>query len=90
MGRDVRGAGRSARPHWAPLARALVELGPAEMARRWTQARRLIRENGVTYNVYGDPQGMDRPWELDAVPLLVPAGRVARPSKPRSRSARSS
>jgi uncharacterized circularly permuted ATP-grasp superfamily protein/uncharacterized alpha-E superfamily protein len=61
------------RPVWAPLARALAELGPQEMARRWTQARRLIHENGVTYNVYGDPQGMDRPWELDAVPLLVGA-----------------
>jgi len=59
------------RPAWTALARALAELGPQEMARRWTQARRLIHENGVTYNVYGDPQGMDRPWELDAVPLLV-------------------
>ena len=48
-----------------------LELGPQEMARRWSQARRLIHENGVTYNVYGDPQGMDRPWELDAIPLVV-------------------
>jgi uncharacterized circularly permuted ATP-grasp superfamily protein len=61
------------RPHWTPLVRALRELGPGEMARRWNQAQRLIHENGVTYNVYGDPQGMDRPWQLDAVPLLVPA-----------------
>jgi uncharacterized circularly permuted ATP-grasp superfamily protein/uncharacterized alpha-E superfamily protein len=25
----------------------------------------------VTYNVYGDPQGMERPWELDPIPLLM-------------------
>ena len=24
--------------------------------RSWREARRLLRENGVTYNVYGDPQ----------------------------------
>src|SRR5262249_47252321 len=43
----------------------------SELRRRWEEARQLIRENGVTYNVYGDPQGMDRPWELDPLPLLI-------------------
>jgi uncharacterized circularly permuted ATP-grasp superfamily protein len=61
------------RPHWAAFVRSLAGLGPQEMARRWEQARRLIHDNGVTYNVYGDPQGMDRPWELDALPLLIGA-----------------
>ena len=60
------------RPHWAPLVRWLSDLGAAEMAQRWERARRLIRDNGVTYNVYGDPRGTDRPWQLDALPLLVP------------------
>jgi uncharacterized circularly permuted ATP-grasp superfamily protein len=32
----------------------------------------MIHENGVTYNVYGDPRGMDRPWELDAIPMIIP------------------
>jgi uncharacterized circularly permuted ATP-grasp superfamily protein len=51
----------------------LDDLGPEELPRRWEQARRLIRENGITHNVYGDPDGLDRPWNLDMVPLLVPA-----------------
>jgi uncharacterized circularly permuted ATP-grasp superfamily protein/uncharacterized alpha-E superfamily protein len=34
---------------------------------------REIRENGITYNVYADPQGMDRPWEVDPLPLLLSA-----------------
>ncbi len=42
------------------------------MTRRWTQARQLIRENGVTYNVYGDPQGLDRTWQLDPIPFILP------------------
>jgi uncharacterized circularly permuted ATP-grasp superfamily protein/uncharacterized alpha-E superfamily protein len=60
------------RPHWKSFAESLARLGPQELARRWDMARRLLRENGVTYNVYGDPRGTDRPWELDPLPLLLP------------------
>jgi uncharacterized circularly permuted ATP-grasp superfamily protein/uncharacterized alpha-E superfamily protein len=59
------------RAHWAPLVRSLERMGAPELSRRWEGARRLIRENGVTYNVYGDPRGMDRPWELDPFPLVL-------------------
>ena len=52
-------------------------MGRPELGRRWEIAQRLIRENGVTYNVHGDEQGRDRPWELDALPLLIPAGEWA-------------
>ena len=51
----------------------LGELGPDELRRHWEHARRLIHENGVTHNVYGDPNGLDRPWSLDPIPLLIPA-----------------
>ncbi len=62
------------RPHWRQFVQAFDATGPHELGRRWEQAQRLIRENGVTYNVHGDSQGKDRPWELDAMPLLLPAG----------------
>jgi len=62
---------RQVRPQWRGLVHGLAALGPAMRARRWETARRLIRENGVTYNIYGDPQGLRRPWELDFVPLLL-------------------
>ena len=42
------------RPHWQVLDRALDAFGPGEMWRRWEQARQLIRQHGVTFNVYGD------------------------------------
>lgn len=61
------------RPHWEKFIHSLEAIGRDELVRRWENARRLIRENGVTYNVYGDPRGMDRPWELDTIPLLIPA-----------------
>ena len=59
------------RPHWQGVVDALEDLGPRELAHCWQQARRMIHENGVTYNVYGDPQGMERPWELDPVPRVI-------------------
>jgi uncharacterized circularly permuted ATP-grasp superfamily protein/uncharacterized alpha-E superfamily protein len=60
------------RPHWNPLISAISSLGADELARRWKTARQRIRENGVTYNVYGDPLGMHRPWSLDAIPIVIP------------------
>jgi uncharacterized circularly permuted ATP-grasp superfamily protein/uncharacterized alpha-E superfamily protein len=66
------------RPHWQSLLGQIGTLGLGELSRRWDNARRLIRENGVTYNVYGDPQGMDRPWQLDPLPLLIAPADAAR------------
>lgn len=59
------------RLHWRTFVDGLDRLGPAEFGQRWREARDLLRENGVTYNVYGDPRGLDRPWQLDPLPLLL-------------------
>ncbi|HXP62133.1 MAG TPA: circularly permuted type 2 ATP-grasp protein [Dongiaceae bacterium] len=61
------------RPHYAPLIEALDNLGSAELNHRRQAGDRLIQEQGVTYNVHGDPQGRERPWKLDPIPLLVAA-----------------
>ena len=60
------------RPHWAPLMESLHTLGTEELRRRSALAERRIRENGITYNIYGDPLGVNRPWLTDVVPLLIP------------------
>jgi uncharacterized circularly permuted ATP-grasp superfamily protein len=65
--------GVTPREHWTPLMESLRAIGPAELGRRWAHAERRIRENGITYNIYGDPEGAHRPWRTDVVPLLLPA-----------------
>ena len=60
------------RPQWNVFINSLSAMGEQELARRWKTAKQRIRENGVTYNVYGDPLGMDRPWNLDSIPLMIP------------------
>ena len=61
------------RPHWRGLLESLGRLGIAELSARRDEGNRIIREHGITYNVYGDPKGSDRPWDLDLVPLILPA-----------------
>ena len=68
---EVSGPGGRPRPHCDTLVRSLEGLGRHELSSRWEGAKRAIRDNGVTYNVYGDPQGVDRPWALDMMPLLI-------------------
>ena len=59
------------RPHWKQFLSSLGPIHPDRMVERWEGARRRLRQNGVTYNIYGDPQGIERPWPLDLIPLLV-------------------
>ncbi|MDA0657863.1 MAG: circularly permuted type 2 ATP-grasp protein [Planctomycetota bacterium] len=61
------------RAHWARFSQSLSRMGRDEISRRSEQAQRLIHENGIAYSAYGDPAARLRPWELDPVPLLVPA-----------------
>jgi uncharacterized circularly permuted ATP-grasp superfamily protein/uncharacterized alpha-E superfamily protein len=59
------------RSHWQPLIQSLQVLGRKGLEHCWQEARRLLRDNGVTYNAHGDPQGQDRPWQLDPIPLVI-------------------
>ncbi len=59
------------RPHYAGLISALEKFSPAELQHRRDTCRRLVLEQGITYNVYDDPRGMERPWQLDPLPFLI-------------------
>ena len=61
------------RPHYAGFLEMLDQSSPAELKRRWENSRRLVQEQGIAYNVYADARGMERPWQLDPVPLVIGA-----------------
>jgi uncharacterized circularly permuted ATP-grasp superfamily protein/uncharacterized alpha-E superfamily protein len=61
------------RPHWQRLFRVLERSSAAQLNQRQALVERQIQENGVTYNVYADPKGSDRPWSLDLLPNLIAA-----------------
>jgi uncharacterized circularly permuted ATP-grasp superfamily protein/uncharacterized alpha-E superfamily protein len=60
------------RAHWKPVIEHLAAWPVERMRERLHSVHSQVRENGVTYNVYADPQGADRPWELDLVPMILP------------------
>jgi uncharacterized circularly permuted ATP-grasp superfamily protein/uncharacterized alpha-E superfamily protein len=61
------------RQHLRPLVDLLAGASAQRVGERLESIERQIRDHGVTYNVYADPQGLDRPWELDALPQVIPA-----------------
>jgi uncharacterized circularly permuted ATP-grasp superfamily protein/uncharacterized alpha-E superfamily protein len=61
------------RPHWRRLFDQLQRSTSAQLLQRQALLARQIQENGVTYNVYADPKGADRPWELDLLPHVIAA-----------------
>lgn len=59
------------RPVWRGLMGQLAAHSPSDLARHQEVARRMLREHGVTYNVYGSDESMERPWSLDLVPFCM-------------------
>lgn len=65
------GQGPLIKDHWTPLIRALGRHEPEELESKHREARRIMRESGVTYNIYNDPQGRNRALQLDPIPMLM-------------------
>jgi uncharacterized circularly permuted ATP-grasp superfamily protein/uncharacterized alpha-E superfamily protein len=57
-------------PHWEHLLQNLQSLSREELFGRDREIRRLLRENGVTYNARGEDGAESRSWGLDPVPTL--------------------
>lgn len=70
---EMLAAGAAVRPHWQSFFANIDAATPEQMRHRLDFVRRTIQENGIAYNVYADPQGADRPWALDPLPLILPA-----------------
>ncbi|MGJ7541897.1 circularly permuted type 2 ATP-grasp protein [Variovorax sp. LT1R16] len=58
-------------PPWSRFFEHLGRGGFADLPQRATRMARQIRDNGVTYNVYADAGGPQRPWSLDLFPLII-------------------
>ncbi len=59
------------RPTWSAVAGVLDELGATGLSRRKETLQRLIREYGVTYNVYSEENQRQSSWAMDVVPFLL-------------------
>jgi uncharacterized circularly permuted ATP-grasp superfamily protein/uncharacterized alpha-E superfamily protein len=57
-------------PKWEKLAQYYESAGSQKISDSMEQVGKQLRENGVTYNLYGDPDGLNRPWHLDPIPMV--------------------
>jgi uncharacterized circularly permuted ATP-grasp superfamily protein/uncharacterized alpha-E superfamily protein len=62
------------RAHWQPFLAMLGALGSDEINRRFAAADRYLRDSGVFYRVYEDAAGIERPWPLSHMPLIIEPG----------------
>lgn len=60
------------RPPWQNVCGTIDKLGPEGLGRRFETLGRLIREYGVTYNVYS-PTNPDQKlnWAMDVIPFIL-------------------
>ncbi len=61
-------------PVWAQFFEHLSDQTAADLNQRAVNLARQVRDNGVSYNVYADEGGPQRPWSLDLFPLIVDPG----------------
>lgn len=70
---ELRDRDGAVRAHWRSFLDHLHALGVDTLRARWDHARQLLHDNGVSYNIYGDSDGVERPWNLSPLPVLLPA-----------------
>ena len=68
---ELRDASGNLRKPWQTFFSYLGEAGIAGLPQSSETIERLIQQNGITYNVYGDQQDQTRPWSLNALPMLI-------------------
>ena len=73
------GTGEAAhmRAPWRAFFSTIGDAGLADLDRRAAMVARQIADDGITYNVYNDEGGPQRPWPLEVLPFLISAGEWA-------------
>lgn len=69
---EVFKADRKLREHWERFADSSRHLNNTEFNSRWLQAQRFLRQNSLAYPDRADPNDVAYPWQLDALPLVIP------------------
>ncbi len=59
------------RPHYQSLYRTLASLTAGEFKARAQQAESSMLNQGVTFTVYGDDQGLEKTMPVDLVPRII-------------------
>lgn len=56
---------------WATFFSQIDNDGLQDFDRRTLELARQVKDNGITYNIYADQDGPQRPWSVDLFPLIL-------------------
>ena len=59
------------KPHWKEIYDNLERVGIKQLEQKQTEIDWRLEDNGVTYNIYNDPEGTNRRWNLDPIPFVL-------------------
>lgn len=65
--------GGQAHPHCRKLCQRLQEISLPDYLGRSQLANLMLLNQGITFTVYNDARGTEKPWPFDLVPRVVPA-----------------
>ena len=68
---ELRAGSSTLLPHWKTFFEQLEPYGLSDLDQRTLELQRQIQDNGITYNVYADEFGPQRPWSVDLFPLII-------------------
>lgn len=68
---DACAADGSVKPEWEYVLGSLRDLGAEVLQAREQKARRILRDDGATFNIYSGEGGPSSTWELDPVPYII-------------------
>lgn len=69
---ETTGKDGNVRPVWSTIARKFQTMTADERGALSASADRLLDDLGTTFNVYSDVGGTGQPYQIDAVPLMIP------------------
>ena len=61
------------KPHWDEIKNGLENAGIKQLEQKQLEIDWRLEDNGVTYNIYNDPEGNNRRWNLDPIPMVLTA-----------------
>ncbi|HUO45396.1 MAG TPA: circularly permuted type 2 ATP-grasp protein [Acidimicrobiia bacterium] len=65
------------RPHYQTLIGRLEEIDAQDLSHRTELLAGLFRDQGITFAVAGEAEGIERTWPMDLVPRIIPASEWA-------------
>lgn len=68
---EYQDAGGQPRPAWDSFSKRLNNAGPDGLNQAWGRGEDLLRENGISYNLFSDQDDSQRPWNLDPLPAMI-------------------